>query len=67
MKKYKAALARFEGILKKYPDSGLEKKIYPLIDACRKELSREKRDRQSARNRGLGAISLKTEGTVARG
>ena len=54
MKKYKAALARFERILKKYPDSGLEKKIYPLIEACRKELSREKRDRQASRIPEIG-------------
>jgi len=44
-KKYRAALARFEGILQKYPDSGLEGKIQPLIAACRKELLKEKEER----------------------
>jgi outer membrane protein assembly factor BamD len=49
MKKYKAALLRFEGILQKYPNSGLERKIQPLIDTCRKELSKEEKNRQSRR------------------
>ena len=47
MKKYRAALARFEGILQKYPNSGLERKIQPLIEACRKELSKEQKNRQA--------------------
>ena len=47
MKKYRAALARFEGILRKYPDSGLEKKIQPLIETCRKELAKEGKNRQA--------------------
>jgi len=42
-KKYRAALSRFEGILQKYPNSGLEGKIQPLITACRKELSKEEK------------------------
>jgi outer membrane protein assembly factor BamD len=48
MKKYRAALARFEGILEKYPNSGLEGKIRPLIDACRKELAKDGRNRTSS-------------------
>ena len=47
MKKYRAALARFEGILQKYPNSGLEGEIHPLIVACRKELSKEERSRET--------------------
>ncbi len=47
MKKYRAALSRFEGILQKYPNSGLEGKIQPLINACRKEISKEEKNRQS--------------------
>jgi outer membrane protein assembly factor BamD len=48
MKKYRAALTRFEGILKKYPNAGLEGKINPLINACRKELSKEERNPQTS-------------------
>jgi outer membrane protein assembly factor BamD len=55
MKKYRAALTRFEGILQKYPDSGLEKKIQPLIETCRKELSKEGKNRQTRSNPGIGA------------
>ncbi len=40
-KKYRAALGRFEGILKKYPESGLEEKIHPLAERCRAEIAKE--------------------------
>jgi outer membrane protein assembly factor BamD len=59
MKKYRAALARFEGILQKYPDSGLEKKIQPLIETCRKEISKEGKNRQALRTPGIGTALFK--------
>jgi outer membrane protein assembly factor BamD len=40
---YKAALGRFEGILKKYPDVGLERKINPLLAACREKIVKEEK------------------------
>jgi len=46
MKKYKAALGRFEGILQKYPDSGLGKKIKPLVEKCRAEIAKEEENRK---------------------
>jgi hypothetical protein len=46
-KKYRAALGRFEGILQKYPNSGLEAKIQKLIIKCRAEISKEEKDRQA--------------------
>jgi outer membrane protein assembly factor BamD len=45
-KKYRAALGRFEGILKKYPESGLEGKIKPLIAACQLEIAKEEQKRK---------------------
>jgi len=41
MKKYKAALGRFEGILKKFPESGLTEKIERLSEKCRAEIAKE--------------------------
>lgn len=38
---YRGAQGRFEEILKKYPDSGLEKKIKPLLEACRENIAKE--------------------------
>ncbi len=38
---YRGALGRFEDILKKYPDSGMERKIDPLIKGCREKIERE--------------------------
>jgi outer membrane protein assembly factor BamD len=58
MKKYRAALARFEWILKKYPDSGLDKKIQPLIETCRKEISKEDKNRRAQGARGIRSASL---------
>jgi len=46
-KNYRAALSRFEGILTKYPDSGLEAKLKPLIETCRKEISKAEKNRRS--------------------
>jgi outer membrane protein assembly factor BamD len=43
---YKAALGRFEEILKKYPDVGLERKINPLLETCRKEIAKEEKKRK---------------------
>ena len=40
---YRAALGRFEEILKKYPDVGLERKINPLVETCRKEIAKEEK------------------------
>ena len=40
---YKAALGRFEEILKKYPDVGLEKKINPLLATCREKIAKEEK------------------------
>ena len=45
-KKYKAALGRFEGLLQKYPESGLEGKIKPLVAACQLEIAREEQKRK---------------------
>ncbi len=41
MGNYKGAVGRFEEILKTYPDSGLEKKIHPLLAKCRKKAVQE--------------------------
>ena len=40
---YRAALGRFEGILKKYPDVGLERKINPLLATCRERIVKEEK------------------------
>jgi len=46
MKKYKAALGRFEWILQKYPQSGLEEKVKPLIATCQAEIANEERKKK---------------------
>ena len=46
IKKYKAALGRFQYILQKYPDSGLEEKIKPLIPQCQTEIAKEDEKRK---------------------
>ena len=46
MKKYKAALGRFEGILQKYPESALEQKIKPLLVTCQKEIAKEEQKKK---------------------
>jgi len=43
---YKAALGRFEEILKKYPDVGLEGKINPLLPTCREKIAKEEKKRK---------------------
>lgn len=54
---YKAALGRFEEILKKFPDVGLEGKIKPLMETCRKKIAkeekklREKEEKAAKKNR----------------
>ncbi len=40
---YKGALGRFEEILKKYPDSGLDRKIKPLMESCREKIAQEEK------------------------
>ena len=45
-KKYKAALGRFEGLLQKYPESGLEEKIKPLVATCQSEIAKEAQKRK---------------------
>jgi outer membrane protein assembly factor BamD len=49
-KKYRAALGRFEGILQKYPNSGLEAKISPLINKCRTEIAKAEKNRHASIN-----------------
>jgi len=41
--RYKGALGRFEDILKKYPDSGMEGKVNPLIKTCREKIAQEEK------------------------
>ncbi len=41
MDKYKAALGRFEGLLEKFPDMGLQEKVEPLMKKCRKEIAKQ--------------------------
>lgn len=41
--RYKGALGRFEDILKKYPDSGLEGRINPLVKICREKVAVEEK------------------------
>jgi len=43
---YKAAQGRFEEILKKYPDVGLERKINPLLETCREKIAKEEKKRR---------------------
>jgi outer membrane protein assembly factor BamD len=45
-KKYRAALGRFEGIMKKYPECGLEGKIKPLVATCQLEIAKEEQKRK---------------------
>lgn len=45
-KRYKAALGRFQFILQKYPESGLEAKIKPLIPTCQTEIAKENQKRK---------------------
>ena len=55
-KKYRAALGRFEGILQKYPDSGLGEKIRPLAEKCRAEIAKEeegKREKEKQEKKTL--------------
>ena len=41
IKRYKAALGRFQWVLQKYPDSGMESKVNPLIVKCQAEIAKE--------------------------
>jgi outer membrane protein assembly factor BamD len=45
-KKYRAALGRFEGILQKYPECGLEGKIKPLVETCKFEIVKDEQKRK---------------------
>jgi outer membrane protein assembly factor BamD len=51
MDHYKAALGRFEEILKKYPDAGLEGKIKPLMETCREKIAKEEKKRKEKEER----------------
>jgi outer membrane protein assembly factor BamD len=46
IKRYKAALGRYQIILQKYPDSGLEWKIKPLMARCQTEIAKEDQKRK---------------------
>jgi outer membrane protein assembly factor BamD len=46
VKRYKAALGRFAGILQKYPESGLERKIQPLMAKCQVEIAKQEQKRK---------------------
>jgi outer membrane protein assembly factor BamD len=46
IKRYKAALGRFQTLLQKYPESGLESKIKPLIVRCQTEIAKEDQKRK---------------------
>ncbi len=48
---YKAAQGRFEEILKKYPDAGLEKKINPLLATCREKIAKEEKKQREKEER----------------
>jgi len=41
MKHYRGALGRFEELLKKYPGTGMEPRVNPLIKDCRERIDRE--------------------------
>ena len=43
MGNYRGALGRFEGILAKYPDSGLERKVKSLIETCQEKIAKEEK------------------------
>jgi outer membrane protein assembly factor BamD len=45
-KRYKAALGRFQIILQKYPESGLEQRIKPLMATCQTEIAKEDQKRK---------------------
>ena len=45
-KRYKAALGRFQSILQKYPESGLEQRIKPLMATCQTEIAKEDQKRK---------------------
>ena len=47
MKKYKGALDRFEGILQKFPESGLDEKVKRLAETCRVEIAKEEQKRKA--------------------
>jgi outer membrane protein assembly factor BamD len=49
--KYRAALGRFEGILQKFPESGLGEKIKPLAEKCRAEIAKEEEKRKEKEDR----------------
>jgi len=46
VKRYKAALGRFERILQKYPESGLEGKIKPLMAECQLGIAKQEQKRK---------------------
>jgi len=46
IQRYKAALGRFQIILQKYPESGLDQKIKPLIATCETEIAKEEKKKK---------------------
>jgi len=50
-KKYTAALGRFDSILQKFPQSGLEGKIKPLAEKCRTEIAKEEEKRKESQEK----------------
>ncbi len=57
---YKGALGRFEEILKTYPESGLDKKIVPLMQSCREKIARDdkkKKEKEEKEARKKAAAS----------
>ncbi len=52
MKKYRAALGRFEKILQTFPDLGYEEKLKPLIAKCQAEIARMEEREKIKKNEG---------------
>ena len=69
MKKYKGALARFEGILQKFPESGLDEKVKRLAETCRVEIAKEeqkKKDQEAQEERKQKEREEKKKATGAK-
>ena len=49
-KKYKAALGRFQGILKNYPDAGLGDTVKNYIAACQEKIRQEEKEERKVKN-----------------
>ena len=68
MKKYKAAMGRFEGILQKYPESGLTEKVKRLVATCQAEIAqeeqkkKEREEREEQKKRKVGSMEYWNNG-----